>query len=120
MRRLQTNARRKIVDANNSTLIQRDCALDHILELPHISRPRVRTQTLHTLLIGRDSRWSRRMLPQEVRDKQMNIFASLSQRRQVQLNNVEPIEQVASERAGSGELLEIGITCSDHSCPNFD
>jgi hypothetical protein len=96
MSRLQTNARRKIVNANNSTLIQRDCALDHILELTHISRPRVRTQTLHALLIGRDSRGSGSMLSQKVRDEEMNILPSLTQRRQMQLNNVEPIKQVAS------------------------
>ena len=117
---IQNHPRRQIVDTNNTTLIQRDCAFDHILELTHISRPRVRRQALHTLLIGSDSRWSWSMLPQEVRHEQMKILAPLSQRRQMQLNNIQTIEQVTSESPGSRKLLEIGITRSDHSCSNFN
>src|SRR5690242_2194508 len=119
-RRLQTNARRQIVDSDHVTLVQRDRALDDVLQLAHIAGPRIRRQTLHRLLIRPDGGcWTRRVLAQEVRDQQVNVFASLSQRRQVQLNDVESIEQVAAKSSGGGQLLEVGITRSYHTRSDF-
>jgi hypothetical protein len=60
------------------------------------------------------------MLPQEVRNEQMNILTSLSQRRQMQLNNVQPVKQVASKSSSRRKLLQIRITRSDHPCSNLD
>src|ERR1044072_4207972 len=120
MCRLKLNARRKIVDGNKTDLVQRYRALDKILKFTQLSRPRVRSEALHTLLVRRDRRWCRGMLSQEVRNEQMNILAPLSQRRQGQLNHVQSIEQVTTKRPGSRELFEIGVTRSDHACSNFD
>src|SRR5262245_53793235 len=55
------------------------------------------------------------MFTQEVRNQQRYVFASLSQWRQVQLNNVQPIEKIASKTSRRRKLFQIRITGGDHS-----
>ena len=81
---------------------QRQRALDRVLELPDVARPVVRHQPAHRLLRERHARPRRIELAphaiEEVLGEQRNVLAPLAQRRHVDGNHVQPIEQILAER----------------------
>ncbi len=99
----------KVFDSDRRTLGEHQSALDHVFELPHVAVPGVGEQQLH----------SRRLEPghvhaelfgelvDEIASQGRDILAPLTQRRQMDAHNVDPIVEVGSEVVLSDLLLEV-------------
>src|SRR6185503_5935405 len=92
-----------------------DQAFDHVLELANIAWPRVLGQRLHRL--GRhaiDARAARRgELREELLHEHGNVFATITQRRNDDVNDVEAIEQILAERALLDHLAQVTVRRGD-------
>lgn len=53
--------------------------------------------------------------PYEVLEQQRHVFAALAQRRQPDLRNVQPIQQIRAKTAFGGQRHEIGLRCRDYA-----
>ena len=74
-------------------------ALDHVLQLADVSRPRVTNERIHGLgrdgidLLGHIEGKVLRKVP----DEERNVLGALAQRRNMDGKNVQPIEQIGAE-----------------------
>src|SRR5207237_1661579 len=94
-------------------------SLNHVLQFANITRPWVRLKQIEALFVHRLKALS--CFPcetvNEVLDQQGNVFSSFTQRRHLNRKNVEPVKQVAPERARSDGSLQVAVSGSNH--PNI-
>ena len=94
-----------------------DQALDHVLELAHIARPRVLGQRLHRL--GRHAVMRERLRARTAcrnwLHEQRNVFAALAQRRHDDVDDVEAVEQILAERALRDHVAQVAVRRGDHA-----
>src|SRR5262249_29219887 len=91
-------------------------AVDAVLQLPDVTRPRIREQHLADVAAQGD-RWKPRMLRllQEVIDQERDIAPPIAKRRNVDRKNVEPIIKVLAEAAGGDLGLEVAVRGGNQS-----
>ena len=81
---------------------QQDGALEHVVQLPHVARPRIPAQRLHGL--RRDPRDVPARFPCEVVDLSLDhdgdVLTALAQRRDGDRHDAQPVIQVSSEPSG--------------------
>ena len=84
-------------------------ALDRVIELADVAGPGVLEQHLHraALEAGEPLAVALRVLAEEVLRQQRQILAAVAQRRQPDLDRVQPEEQVLAEPAGRDLVAEI-------------
>src|ERR1044072_1954118 len=96
--------------------------LDHVCQLPDVSRPRMVLQTLHGPWRNRGDRFAE--FPgvgvDEMFDQRRNVFFSLSQRWHCYRIDVQSIPKILSERSLLHFQLQITISSRDDSYINFD
>ena len=89
--------------------------LQHVLELPHVALPRLGRQRPQRL--GLDADEPRAQLAvepaHEVIDQQRNVAATLAQRRQRDVHDVEPVEQVLAEPPLRDLPVEVAVGAGD-------
>src|SRR5690349_10733104 len=92
-------------------------AHETILELPHISGPVVRKQSLHCF-VGQhwhsSSKRCARFVNHVLRENG-NVRPSIAQRRQVDLDNAQPVVEILAETSLGYHHLEILMGCGDHA-----
>ena len=90
---------------------QHDRTLDDVLQLAHVARPVVSLHEVEGL--GRQLQVRLVVLGpvllQEVMGEQRDVFAPVAQRRQLDLDDVQPIVEVFSELPFGHELLEVDV-----------
>src|SRR6267154_4518787 len=84
-------------------------ALDQIAQLAHVAGPGMAQQTLHRGVaeLANFLSVSRAELVQQMPSKNGNIFLAITQRRDEERNDVEPVDQILTEGAAGDLLLEI-------------
>ena len=91
---------------------EHDGALDHVLELAHVARPRVVEHALERGARDGEARLAvlLRVEPDEVIDEQRDVLAARAQRRRRDGDDVEPIVEVLAEapRLHLGEQIAVG------------
>src|SRR6266481_2823990 len=94
-------------------------SLNDVLQFANITRPRVRLKQIEALFVHRLKALS--CLPcetiNEVLNQKRNVFSSFAQRRHFNWKNVEPVKQIAPERARSDGSLQIAVSGGNH--PNI-
>src|SRR5713101_2892212 len=97
-------------------------SLDDVLQFANITRPGVRLKQFEALLVHRLKALS--CLPcepiNEVLNQQGNVFSSFVQRRHFNWKNVEPVKQVAPERARGDGSLQIAVSGCNHPDVSLD
>src|SRR6266481_8595694 len=100
-----------LVHSKGVRVAQNDCTLNHILQLPNVSRPRIRLQKPQRFLVDANE-----LLPNllskasdEIFDQQGNISRSFAQRGHFQRHHVQPVEQILAELAFAYKLFEIAM-----------
>src|SRR6266852_861654 len=113
---------RQGVCLENVPAAEDECSLDHVLELPDIAGPavvpenreRLRAHPLHGLAeLGGD-------FPDEMRSQEGDVLAALSEGRQVDGNDVEPVEEVLSKDSVGDRLGDVAIRGGDQPYVDFD
>src|SRR6185295_14095812 len=99
----------QVFGPDDAALVQYQGAFHDVLELAHVARPVVLHQQLDRLLVDALVAASRRVTPHEVVDQQGNVVAAQPQRRQLDRDDIEAIEQVGAETALGDLLLEVGV-----------
>src|SRR6185503_16228619 len=92
-------------------------ALDHVLELADVARPVVALQQSRLLLRQRQrpmTEFLARALEEVTRDLN-DVVTALAQRRHLDRENAEPVEQVLTESPFGDGLLEIAVRRRDHA-----
>ena len=82
---------------------EHDGALDHVLELAHVARPRVVEQAAAAPYARRVEARTvvlRAVEPEEVIDEQRDVLAARAERRRGDRDDVEPVEEVLAEAPG--------------------
>src|SRR5262249_39334838 len=85
-------------------------ALDRILELAHVARPRVAEQPLDRL--GRESQLAAELAAragEEVLGEGRDVLAAIAERRQDHLDDVQPVEEVLAEAALREQRRQIAV-----------
>ena len=90
-------------------------ALDHVLELAHVSRPRVRLEQLERLRVDAADRLAdlAGAAPHEVLREEPDVSGALAQRRHLEREDGESIVEVAAEAALCNCLEEIAVRGRD-------
>ena len=103
----------RIVDA----LRHQHAALDRVIELADVARPRVIEQRLQRrrLEAAEVLPIALRVLPQEVRRQRRDVLAPLAQRRQLDFDRVQAEQQILTETSGR-RLLRRGWSWSPRRC----
>src|SRR5262245_5009435 len=109
--------KQQMLDLDLSARGQHHRALDAVLELPEIARPRIALhdverlggEAVHLLV------HLRLRLAQEMVGQNRNVLGTLPQRWQRDGERVEPVEQVLPELAGDERSLEVAVRSGDHS-----
>src|ERR1017187_296883 len=109
--RAQPHVGGEILGADDDSLAEEHGALDEALELAHVSRPRVPDEKIHRL--GRDAvhrgAVGRVRLLEEAAHEGLDVGGALAERRQVDGNDVEAVEEVLAELAGLHHALEVAV-----------
>ena len=86
-------------------------ALDRVLELAHVARPRMPQQRVHGRVV--EARQilpiPPRMLLEKVERERRNVVTPIAQRRQHDFNRVETEQQVLPEAAGGHFGIDVGV-----------
>src|SRR5215471_19549898 len=109
--------RRKALRREDLTHCQSARPLYNILQLPHIPWPGMEGQEVEHLWGGSlpgDPHRSRKLLD-EVRDQKRNISRPFSERRNLDLDDVQPIEEVLTECALFHHDRQVTVRGADHS-----
>lgn len=116
--RLQADG--QILQQDLRTDRERAGVLDHVGELPHVSRPGVGQQGLgcrlgeaaHGLVVDAG------LKPQEVLGKGQNLLRPFSERSHRDLKHIEAVEQVEPELTLADQFVQIAVSRADH--PHVD
>src|ERR1700682_5017490 len=108
-------AQSEIGGANQRAGSEENAALDRVIELPHIARPRMLVEELHRhgIETGDGFAIALRVAAQEVMRQKIDVFFAFAQRRQMNFDGVEPKEQILAEASGSGFGSDVNIGGSD-------
>src|SRR5258706_3535506 len=100
-RRLAIDPQPELGEPDHAALRHQDPALHRMIELTDVAGPRVIEQRLQRRRLepGEVLAIALRVLPQEVRGQRRNVLTALAQRRQLDLDRVQPEEQVLPEAA---------------------
>src|SRR5580692_2373277 len=100
-----------LVNGEGFAIAQDNSALDHILQFAYIPRPVVILKHPQGLLIDVLKLFSRllRVPFDEVFHQERNIVRPLSQRRQMNRKNIQPVEEVLPESSGLNGCLQIPV-----------
>src|SRR2546421_6908970 len=92
-------------------------ALDYILQFANVARPLVILEQIQRSLIDvLDFLTSRLSVTiDQVFDQQGNVVDALTERRDLNRENIEPVEQVLSEGAFSHRYSQVGVCSRDYS-----
>ena len=103
--------RPELAEADRRALRHQHAALDRVIELADVARPRMLEQRLQRRRFEAADvlAVALRVLPQEVRRERGNVLAPLAQRRQLDLDRVQPEQQVLPEAAGRDLLAEVRV-----------
>ena len=97
--------------------LERDHALDHVLQLTHVSRPVIFLDRAHGIgrnVLLRDAEVVA-VLGDEVLDEKLDVLFALPQRRKLDRDHVDAVEEVLAECAFLNRVVEIAIRCGDHA-----
>src|SRR5712691_10937967 len=113
---------RQLAARDDLTAGQDDGALDDVLELAHISRPVVFGETLERLFADRRRLGCRAVavLREEVLHERWDVLLAVSQWRHVDVDDVEPVEEVVAELVLLDLLLQILVRRADHADVHLD
>ena len=91
--------------------------LNHVLQLAHIARPRIRPQVIERPLVDAPDRLARlpRVAIDEVLDQQRDVVGPLAKRRHRDGKHVQPVEEIAAERARLDRRLQVAVRGGDHA-----
>ena len=111
------NARERIVELERVAVRVDERTLDDVLQLSHVSRPRVLLQREHR---GREHRRDPAPeLPLALMDQKphqrRDVVPSFTERRQVDWINAQAIVQVGSEAAGGDIGFQVSVSCGNHA-----
>ena len=102
--------RRQVAQLQHRPRRQRAGAFDGVLQLPHIARPVVQHHGAQGLVAQRE------LGPalaadaiEKVRRQQGNVFAAVAQRRQAQVDHVEPVKQVLAKGSLLHHLRQVAV-----------
>ena len=90
-----------------------DCARDHVAELAHVARPVIALEAFERGAPDLLRELSRAGSLEEHRDEPREIFATLAQRGYVNLDDREPIVEVAAEPATRDLAVDIAVCRRD-------
>ncbi len=101
--------RRKIVDVDDVTVGQHHAAFDHVLQLAHVARPFIGaevvdgagSEAMHLPVVLKGK------LAQKMAGQNGNVLAPLAQGRQMDVDHVQPVEEVLAEPSGHDLFLQI-------------
>src|SRR5690349_20265666 len=110
------------VNAEHVAGAEHDRALEHVLELADVAGPVVSLEDRESLRRDPPNVLAEILaeLLQEMRDEQRNVLASLAQRRQVDREHVQTIEEVLSHHPVSHRGLEVAIRRRDEAHVGLD
>jgi hypothetical protein len=105
---------------------ERHRALDHVDQLAHVARPRVRDQRRHRVArdpdhpLGAVGAAVVALGLEEVLDQLGDVVGALAQGRQVDADDAEPVEQVLAEAPGPDLVLEVAVGRRDDPDVDLD
>ena len=110
------HVRRQIVVGDQLALAQRDAALEHVHQLAHVAGPVIGEQQV--LRLGRQAHPARRrLLRAELREhvlgERHDVLGARAQRRQIEVDDVEPVVEVLAEAAVGEHRLEVLVRRGD-------
>ena len=99
-----------------------DRALHRVAQLAHVARPRVAHDQVARRVVEPDHRLALAMreVDGEALGQRELVVAALAQRRQVQVEHVQPVVQVLAQRARALRLLEVAVRRRDHAHVDVD
>src|SRR5581483_305543 len=114
-RRLADQTGRDVRDLDDVAARDRERALDRVLKLANVARPRVceqaiargRRETLRRDVVGL------RELADEVLDERRDVFAALRERRQLDVDDVQAVEDVLAEATGPHLAAQVLVRRGD-------
>src|ERR1700733_4463711 len=100
-----------LIDCETLGFTYNDRTLNHVLQLANIARPGIRLQQIKALLTNclKVLSCSSRKTIDEVPDEEGNVFSSFAQGRHLNWKNVEPVKQIAPERARRDGSLQVAV-----------
>src|SRR5947208_6181343 len=113
---IPATAQPKVARLDASALRHEHSSLDRVIELPHITGPRMAEQQLHGIWREFLRRFAVAggVAAQEIRGEQRDIGAPLAQRRESDLDRVETKQQILAEAPGFHLGLDVGVGgCDD-------
>src|SRR5258705_1645049 len=115
-------AERQLAACDDLAAGQHDGALDDVLELAHIPRPVVLSEPLQRLLTDRRGLRCRAVavLREEVLDQRGDVLFAFAQRRHVDVDDVEAVEEAVAELVLLDLLLQILVRRADHADVDLD
>src|SRR5439155_14179883 len=86
-------------------------ALDLVAELAHVPRPAEHVEDVQRLRAQANARLAEALarFAQEERAEVRNLFAPLAQRRDMNADDAQAVEQIFAERSFRDALLEVGV-----------
>ncbi len=99
-----------------------DQALHEVLELPHVAGPRLRGEERDGVVVDADvrPRGGLRELGHEVAREPCGVLGALAERRDVQRDDRETVEEILAELAGRDHGLEIAVRGGDDAHVDAD
>ena len=94
--------------------MERDRVHERVLELAHVARPGVARHHLERVRRERE-RLAGRVLLEEVGGEQRQVIAAIAERRDLQHDDVEPVEQILAEPVLLHGRTEIDVGRGDHA-----
>jgi hypothetical protein len=107
----------EIRDLDRRAAADNRCALHHVIEFTHITRPAVLDETRQRPAADRRNRriGLACSTPEQRFGKRSDIAAALAQRRYVQWKNIQTIVEILTKLAVAHGLLQISIGSRDHA-----
>ncbi len=87
-------------------MAERDRALDEVPELAHVAGPRLRPKLVEALAGEMKPHGSLTQLVEDVTHEQRKIVEPLAQRRHLEQDDPDTVEQVLAERAGPNRFIQ--------------
>src|SRR5690625_214034 len=119
---LLVDRRRNHLGLHHITFCQHNRALHHISQLSDVSGPVISQKKVHTLSVKLDALYS--VLVGEmvgvVLNQKGDILLPMSQWRYVELNDIDPIEQILPETAGFDLIAQNLVRCRDKADVHLD
>src|SRR5207249_3142235 len=118
--RVAVDAQAQLAEPNRRRLRHQDAALGRVIQLADVARPRMIEQRLQRprLEAGDVLPVPLRVLPEEVVGERGDVLAPLAKRRQLNLDRVQPEEQVLAEAARRDLFGEVRVRRRDD--PHID